>query len=326
MENLLNVYKTNRYMTKNIAGPTDGNEVTIFERSTGEAGVVTYLCIDDTRAPGVTTGWPEEDHHIKIYYDGSSTADIDTDLAIFFGYAYDEVYPAVDLATKHWHVHASGSTDDHRTGAGLKLPIPYQNGIKITIRNRNATAGSVLFTQVDYQNTVDNDGTTFPLLTVPPYRLHVIGNDWSGNRLSTTATQDPVLASIPAGNPGIIVGHSMAMGASDDYGYLERRMHFYMDGESTASFISNGTEDYFSGSYYFTDGESPFSHSWAMGLGNIGNAANTNPCPASALIDFLSFNGGFPFSSSCTVVWEHDPAGTVSSNTYGSALFYYRHT
>ena len=313
--NDLSTYKKHRIENKNVAGPANNSELNLLNISSG-SGIVNYIWLAD-RPSG--SDYPEFDHSLRVYVNGNSTASIDMDLGDFFGYAYADGFTnSAQIATQHWSARFGGSSHLDRTGGSLSLPIPFQNGIRIAVANTNNSPSSV-FDQIDYTLTSENSG-----MSVPPYTLNVIGNKWIGGRNTATSTSDETLATIPSGNAGVIVAHSMAMGGANDYSYLERQVALYIDGESSPSVESSGTEDWFGGSDYFYTGQSPYSQNGAMGLG-AANTSNTSPCPSSALVDLLAENGGFAFNSSATLKWLHNSA-TDTGNTYSSVLWFYRHT
>lgn len=304
-------HKKHRESHKAMVGPSNNSETDILNIESGN-GVINYLWLADR--PGSGGGFPQFDHSIRIYTNGSNTPDVDIDLGLFFGYAYGEVMPANNISTAHWHARVGGPINVDRTGGGTRLPIPFHGGIRIAVANINNTPISAIFSQVDYSLESENSG-----MSVPPYTLKVVGNKWLGNRQSLNHQSDVTLANIPEGNPGVIVGHSMATGGATNYSYLERPLSLYIDGEPTPSIKSSGTEDWFSGSDYYFTGQTPYSSHGAMGFGVTSDFAYGS----TALVDFLALNGGYAFESSAKLKWEHHPAAT-SNSTYGSALFYYR--
>jgi hypothetical protein len=312
----ISTLRQRRAEQKNVAGPANLNEKDLLYVASG-GGVVNYIWL--AARPAVANTYPEFDYSIRVYTDGNTTPDIDMDLGLFFGYAAGQVFPAGDISSTHWHARTGGSSHIDRSGGGLRLEMPFTNGIRICVANRNNTGASGVWSQVDYALVSDNSG-----MTVPPYRLHTVGNKWIGGQLPVNSGSDATLAAIPSGNPGIIVGHSMAMGNAMDYSYLERYVAIYIDGEATPSIESSGTEDWFTGSDYFNSGQHPFSHYGSMGFG-VQYESNTYPCTTSVLVDLLALNGGYPFTSSATVKWLTHPAVSSSAN-YGSCVWYYRHT
>jgi hypothetical protein len=319
MENLsqLSIDKKRRAFFKNAAGPVNGAEFDLLNISSG-AGIIDYLWLADR--PGVS-GFPQFDHSLRIYTDGKTTPDVDMDLGLFFGYADGQIYSQENIHSDHWT--ARSGTISHIWGYGgtCRLPIPFRDGIRVCVANTNNTPVSAVFSQIDYRTVVDN-----PSLAVPPYTLNTIGNKWIGNRLTAAATSSPVLAAIPEGNPGVIVGHSMAGRGGSSYDYLERYIALCVDGETTPSIQSSGTEDWFTGSDYFFNGQTPLSSHGAMALGAGPYDQNSVLVSGfSALVDLLALNGGFPFTSSAILKWLHHPATSVSAD-YGSCVFYYRST
>lgn len=312
--NDLSTYTKHRAENKNVSGPANNSEMNLLNISSG-SGIVEQIWLADRPSGG---DYPEFDHSIRVYVDGSSTPQIDTDLGDFFGYAYADAFtnPA-QLSSAHWTARYGGSSHLDRTGGTFSLPIPFQNGIRIAVANTNNSPSSI-FDQIDYTLASENSG-----MNVPNYTLSATGNKWVGGRNTATSSSDETLATISSGHAGVIVGHSMAGGGANDYSYLERQLALYIDGESTPSIESSGTEDWFNASDYFYTGQSPMSTPSAMALG-AAYTTNTYPCPFSALADFLNMNGGFAFNSSATLKWLHH-SSTSTGNTYSSTLWYYRH-
>lgn len=321
MEDLstLSTLRKRRAFLKNSPGPANNAEVDIINIPSG-GGIINYLWLADR--PGSGGGFPQFDHSIRVYTNGSSTPDIDMDLATFFGYAYGEIYSQENIACRHWHARSGTAAHSSFYGGGFRLPIPFTNGIRVCVANLNNTPVSAIFSQLDYVLVADNGS-----MIIPPYILHTLGSKWvGGTRASVSAGNDVTIATISSGNPGVIVGHSMCAGAAADYSYLERYVGVYIDGELTPSIQSSGTEDWFTASDYFFNGQTPFSTYASMGLG--AGPFNQSGIPVnafSALVDILALNGGYAFTSSAIVKWLNHPAVT-SNNTYATCLWYYRHT
>jgi hypothetical protein len=307
----LSTYKKHRAEFKDAPDPANNSEFSLLDIPKG-SGIVNYIWLAD-RPNG--NDYPEFDNSIRVYTNGSSIPNINTDLGMFFGYANADAFTNPEnISTTHWTARYGGASHLDRTGGTFSLPIPFQNGIRIVVANTN-NSPSYIFSQIDYTLVSDNSG-----LSVPPYTLNIVGNKWVGDRKTANAADSVTLATIPAGNPGVIVGQSMAGGGAKDYSYLERQMALYIDGEGMSSIKSSGTEDWFGASDYFFTGQSPYSSPAGMGLGAANDTANS----FSALTDFLALDGGYAFNSSATLVWLHNSA-TDTSNTYSSALWYYRH-
>ncbi len=310
--NTITPYHQRRAFNKSVTGPTIGNEVNLLNVASG-SGIVNHIWLADR--PGAS-GYPQFDHSIRIYTNGNPVPDVDMDLGTFFGFGGGEAYSAGNIHTEHWSARAAGAGNIDRYGGSISIPIPFTNGIRITTACTTPMATSYVFSQVDYVLATDNPG-----IVIPPYTLKVVGNKWLyTDRLSVAATADITLATIPAGNPGFIIGHSMVAGEASNHTYLERYVATYIDGEASPSIKSSGTEDWFDGSDYFYTGQTPYSSHGAMGLGS-----STNAWRFSALADFLAMNGGYKFESSALVKWLTHPAVSTNVN-YGNALFYYRHT
>jgi hypothetical protein len=315
----ISTLRQRRFEQKNVTGPSNGAETNILN-ITGTGGIVKYIWLADR--PGSGGGYPQFDHSIRVYTDGNTTPDMDMDLGVFFGYGYGEIFSQENITSTHWHARSGTAAHINYYGGGFRLEVPFTTSIRICVANVNNTPPSSVFSQVDYVLASDNPG-----MTIPPYVLKSTGSHWiGGTRATVAAGSNATLATIPAGNPGIIVGHSMCGGNTSDYSYLERYVALYIDGEATPSIQSSGTEDWFTASDYFFNGQTPFSSHGSMGLGAGPYNQNGTPVNAfSALVDILALNGGYPFTSSASLVWLNHPAATVG-NVYATCLWYYRHT
>lgn len=316
--NSISTDRKRRAFLKAATGPANNSELDILNITSGD-GIVDYIWLADR--PGTGGGFPQFDHSIRIYTNGNTTPDVDMDIGTFFGYADGQIYSQENISTRHWTARSGTSGHIDKYGGSCRLPTPFFGGIRICVANINNTPTSAVFSQVDYRTVADNAS-----LAVPPYVLNTIGNKWIGNRLTIGASSDATLATISSGNPGIVVGHSMVGRGGSSYDYLERYIALYIDGETTPSIQSSGTEDWFTGSDYFFNGQTPLVSYAGMGLGAGPYDQNANLVSGfSALVDILALNGGYAFTSSAILKWLHHPTTSVSAD-YGSCLFYYRHT
>lgn len=301
-------WRRRRAFLKAATGPGANGELNLLSVPSG-AGTVDHIWL--ACRPGSGGGYPEFDLSIRVYTDGNTAPDVDMDLGTFFGYGLAAQFPApANIHTKHFYARYGGPAWVGRTGGGVRMTFPFNNGIRVAVANVNNSPTAGVFSQVDYTLAVDN-----PTFLPPSYRLKVAGNKWVGGALAIAAQADASLATLTG--PGVIVAHSMAMGQATAYDYLERYVAISIDGEVTPSIQSSGTEDWFLGSDYWYTGQSPMSGHAAMALG----AASDTLYTSSALVDLKALHGGYAFGKSATVSWLHHPA-TTSNCSFSSAIFY----
>lgn len=315
----LNTQSTNRKRAveqKAVVGPTSGNEHNLINIAptahpdVTDNGVIKRFWL--ALRPTTANAYPQFDMHIRVYYGGSATPAIDTDVGSFFAYARGEAFAAGNIHTEHFSAKNGGPANLDRAFGQITLPMPFENGIRIAVANVTNVGANAVFTQIDYELQSDNEG-----MVIPPYRLKVDGPAFIPNRPTANANADVTLATIPQGTEGIIVAHGMAGVHASNHSYLERQVAFYLNQEATPSIKSSGLEDYIGCSDYFYTGCTPFSFNWAMGLGST-----TDHYSFSGLVDLAGMHGGYPFTDGAVVKLLQHPA--VNTNFgYGSQLFWY---
>lgn len=298
---------------KKITGPSNGTETTLLEVTSG-AGIVDHVWL----AIGPTNGasGPNFDNRIRVYTDGSSTPDIDQDAALFFGYGKaNNTFAAGSISTDHFTAKCNGTSGTQSHGA-IRLPIPFTNGVKITLANTTNSNVPNLWFQADYVLNADNPG-----MTIPPYRLKTSGHYNNGGQVTVAAGADATMHTLTGA--GVLVAHSMAATSTTGVSYVEKQVALYIDGESTPSVMSSGLEDWFSDSWAWASA-TPYSRPHAMGFGMT---TTTTPWPFSAVIDLLALHGGYPFTTGLVMKLQaSEVANDLHPLTYADCLFYYLHT
>lgn len=308
---LFSALRRRQAFNKKLTGPSSGAEVDILNIASG-SGVVNWIWCVVAYVSG--SGYPDYDHRLRIYTDGSSTPDVDSDLGLLFGFANGTSFGAGSIASEYFAARHKGSS--RGPGGQMRLPVYFSNGIRIAVANTTAAAAGQIFSQVDYALSTDN-----PTLVIQPYRLHSDGVPVA----AATAGPSAATTSFPlhsiSGN-GILVAHSMSAQSSTGLTYMERNIALTIDGEGSPSIESSGTEDWFTGSYYWLAGETPYSRKGAMGLGAI----STSPYLFSALLDVAGLVGGLTFASSLSMTWEKNADVADGCSAYGDQILYYLHT
>jgi hypothetical protein len=246
------------------------------------------------------------DSHLKVYYDGSSSPAIDTDLATLFAFAFfDNNNTSGAYGTKHVHTETSLGTPRHFAGL-LRFPMPFGNHIKITITNAGASDQMLLYWQGHHT-----------LAETRPYRLYGSCRQMAGSAEILT-TDEPVMASLTGS--GHLVWHSMAgmsLSAPAGPSWLERNVEITIDGEGSPSLVSTGLEDWFDSGWYW-GGRNNFG--WYSGMAGPVKASGA-PYNASAGIDLLAKFGGIPFNTS--LVMKLKTEGAVTAKHYMSWVVLY---
>lgn len=311
MSDIFSATRHRRAFLKNAPGPASGAEVTLLNIASG-SGVIDWIWCVVAYSSG--SGFPEYDHRLRVYTDGSGTPDIDVDLGLLFGFANGTNFVASNFHSLYFAASHNGAS---RGPAGqMRLPIYFSNGVKVTVRNTTAAAAGTVFSQIEYALLSDNPG-----LVIQPYRLKSDGVPVAaGTAGPPSATSSFFLHSISG--QGILAAHSMTGQSTTGLTYLERNVALKIDGEGSPSIESSGTEDWFTGSYFWEHGETPYSRPGAMGLGSIAGS----PFLFSALLDVAGLVGGLTFASSLAMTWEKNSAVVDGCSTYGDAILYYLHT
>jgi hypothetical protein len=131
----------------------------------------------------------------------------------------------------------------------------------------------------------------------------------------------------PAGSAGWIVMHMQQSGNATDFSYLQRPVNAYVDGESTPSYATSGTEDFATSSFYFGGDGGPgiAPQSWPWGYCTV--ALDTANIFASVFVlDLLGLMGGIRYTNGVKLQWDLPPAGTDQPDTSSEILyqtFYY---
>jgi hypothetical protein len=292
--------------TKQANTPTAGVETTIFTVASG-AGAITSLWLTFGNGSAGYTGF---DLLLQVYTDGSGTPDIAMDVGTFFGYAYTNNLASGYVSSQNFSAFSNGASHN-RVGGQCLLPIPFTNGVTVTLKNVASSVTQTYYSQVGYALTADNAGWA-----QPPYRLHTNGVTAASSTAGPASGVDFTLHSI-SGGPGIIVAHSMCAVGASSLGYLERNVGLFIDGEGSASIESSGSEDWWRHPWYFNWGNNsaPAALSW----GTSGNYF-------SALVDFAALTGGYAFTSSAILKWLTNAQTSSDVSTYASCLHYYLHT
>lgn len=123
------------------------------------------------------------------------------------------------------------------------LPMPFERGARIEIRNDSAVAVLNLPYRVVHEPLLCRDDHLL--------RLH------AAFRVQTSDSNDYCILLDTGGSGhyiGCVAGMGYAGGGGPAYGFLEGDEFMWIDGETQASLAGTGTEDYFNCGFYYRDG------------------------------------------------------------------------
>ncbi len=253
---------------------------------------------------------PALDARLRVYYDGAAVASIDIDmgtlLATHFG--------AGMVAGSHTlaHVHTEINSNNYNTGFLLTFPMPFGARIKIAYFNASTTQTATIYSMAAYALTATDQANGL--------RLRQQGARWLDQRITRTASQTTTLASI-TGAPGWIVYHSQVCGVgASNLSWMERNVQIAVDGETTPSIVSTGTEDWFDSAWYF-NGWKDFDAGAHSYVGTDRPAA-PNQYVVGMATDFMSKWGGVRFTTSAIMTVLTEPACTTGDTLCWCILYY----
>lgn len=287
------------------------SEITLFDR-TGP-GVVKSLWM----ALGGGNN-PALDGRIRVYYDGSPTAAIDSDVGTLFGTHWGGGAVYGSHSTPHMHVEINANTLN--TGLFMTFPMPYGSRIRITYYNPGSAQTATVYSMVTYNQT-SADGANGKRLRYRGVRVF--------DQLATRQPGDVTTFANITGGPGSIVWHAyvagvdaaaVTPGSGNNDSWLERNISVTIDGESSPSIVSTGTEDWFDSAWYY-EGWKDFTTSVHSYVGT--DKPTFQPHCVAQVTDLLSKWGGIPFTSSAVMKAETEP-GCVTGDRYAHAVLFYQ--
>lgn len=313
--------KNNGGSTKFLTGPTNGNEVTIFEESGN--GVINSLWVALRPASGITS-YPAFDLGMRVYNDndGTPSKDLECDNGLIGGYPEGHEFAIGNAFTRYWKFKSGGGSGGITNHNWMtSLPIYFTNGIKITIYNATNCGGNNIYSNISYAFESEN-----PNLNVQKLDFKGSARTFqpAGGRGTLTDGSNITAHQIDTNNNGgRLLSHSIwgSSGVSGTPGvsWLERPVSLTLDGVADA-WLSSGFEDWGLGTDYFLQGESP--HMSSYGAMNMGVDIGTNRGKSSFLVDLAAAYQGIPFEDTCDMILKDHPDISVSA-AYASLLTYY---
>jgi hypothetical protein len=260
--------------------------------------------------PGSAAPQPAIDGRLRVYYDGSSTPSIDFDMGTLFAAHYGAGQASgADHKTPHMQFQLNSGNGN--MGWMIRFPAPFGTSIRVTYLAPNNVANPI-FWMVAYSlyGTDRANG-----LRLRGYGLRL------SNQATVTAAQTYNLIPVGAitGGPGSLLWHSYVAGiGATNLTWLERNFAITVDGESSPSIVSSGTEDWFDSAWYY-NGWSDFSSGFYSYVGGDIRTPNI----VSQATDFLGKWGGIPFNSSVSMVLATEAVCTTG-HSFGYTILYYQ--
>lgn len=252
---------------------------------------------------------PTLDARLQVFYDGDATPGLDMDLGTLLATHWGGQGHSLDVD----HVHVEMNTDNHTLGFLLTFPMPFGSGARVVYHypaGHQQTAS--VYSMVAY-TLGDAD---------PGQRLRSQGYRHD-QRVTRAIGDENTLMRTTKSGPGSVV-YTSYVGGMDTTGanlsWLERDFAFYVDGETTPSIRTTGTEDTVDSAWYFTGAANQTlgRHSF---LGALQPPAQ--PYCAAMATDWWSKWGGIPFRSTCELqVLTEDAVST--GDTFCACVLYYQ--
>jgi hypothetical protein len=226
---------------------------------------------------------------VRMYWDDEASPSVDVPLGDFFGCGFS-YKPYVSLYL--------GMTSG---GFVCYFPMPFEKSARMEIINETDQEVYSFYYQIDYQSIegyLDRSVAYFHALWNRDIRTNY---DSNYTVLKTTGQ-------------GHVVGVNLNIQSYDgSLDFLEGNEMVYTDGEIKPSIVGTGTEDFFSGGWYFSQGEfaGPY-HGLIMKDDSLGRIAAYR----------MYVNDPIPFKKSIAFTIEHGQGNTVEAD-YSSTVFYY---
>lgn len=227
---------------------------------------------------------------LRMYWDGEENPSVEVPVGDFFGTGFKY---------KHYFSQFVGMSSG---GYFMYFPMPFNKSARIEIENQTGQQIPFFYYHVDYQKLekpLDPDVAYF----------HA---QWRRELYTDKKENYTVLE---AEGQGHFVGLNMSMqGYDGKLGYLEGDEMVYVDGERFPSVYGTGTEDYFSGGWYFNCGEfcAPY-HGVIIKDNSLGRIAAYR----------LHVGDAIPFDKSLRFTIEHGRENTVIAD-YSSTAYWYQ--
>ena len=260
-----------------------------LELASGTEETVTLDGIGLIESVGLLLSQPQDRHalHLSIAFDGESKTSVDAPLTGLLG-----LFQTGERVTNATCEHSGNK-------ATLNWPMPFQNGVKVTLKNKGATPLSIGVSLV-YKK----------LNQTPPYRFHAVYG-------SARTVENKPLRMLEGKGKGAFCGMNLSITPAPESG---RRTFAYLEGNETITadgktYEGTGTEDFFSSAWYFPD--KPFSHPYH------GMTSKTKAPPAVSAYR-LMIPDALPFKQGLQFDFEHGNGNNSNDLLFRWVAFWYQ--
>lgn len=182
----------------------------------------------------------------------------------------------------------------------LQFPMPFRRHAKVRLVNKGATPLSGVWSEVEttpFETSFDNVGIFHALFT------------------TTTPSQAGAdLVVVDTKGAGQIVGIVQTERGATNRGYLEGDDRFVIDGRRTPAIHGTGTEDIYSGGFYFDRG--PFTQAFDGNPAHVVDGTDATTMYRFFYPDLIPFRDGVRFSI------EHGPVNDFVVDAWTLAFYY----
>lgn len=301
----------------------DSNKLLMNKVENVPVGYQTEQTLLDVSGPGnVVSLWmavgggnnPALDGHLHVYYDNSTTKAIDIDLGTLFA-----THWGADGSHSSTHMHVEILNANFNTGFLMTFPLPFGQHIKVAYYNPSTTQTAYVYSMASYRLTATDEANG--------QRLRCSGKRFMDQAV-TRQPGDVTTLLQASGGPGTVVWHSMVggvdaaaitPGSANNDSWMERNVAFYVDGETSPSVQSTGTEDWYDSAWYF-EGWKDYNTSFHSYVGT--DKPSQQPHVVAMATDLWSKYGGIPFQSSVTMQMLTEPA-CITGDRFVWAVLYY---
>lgn len=257
----------------------------VILRATGPGIITRIWCTLDSRDPFFLRRVV-----VRMFWDDEKTPSVNVPLGDFFGCGF-EYKPYVSQYL--------GMTSG---GYICYFPMPFEKSARIEIENQTPQEIYAFYYQIEY-------------IKLEGYLDRSVGYFHASWRRDIRTSYDSNFTLLDIHGQGHIVGVNMNIQSYDGgFAFLEGNEKIFVDGEKKPSIVGTGTEDFFSGGWYFNHGEfsGPF-HGLILKDERLGRIAAYR----------LLIMDPIPFKKHIVFTIEHGHANTEIAD-YSSTVYWYQ--
>ena len=266
--------------------------------SADHGGTIEYIKINPLYAPDK---YSLNHINLRVFYDGESAASIDVPIGPFFGSGLGEA----DVRSLFVGMSGSGAYYCY-------FPMPFREGIRISLQNKSYDAGGEFFCEIGYTRTVP-----------PATDTAVIGYFGAKYNKAWPITEQSDYVLFDYKGRGAVVGQVMTVEPvqPDRKRWWEGDMRIYIDGEEKPRFHGTGHEDEYQGGWSTFWLTNPYS------LPLFGEPKTENLIDVFGQVNgsttaYRFWPGKIHFKSSILISTEHGNQNDTPAN-YSSLVYYY---